>query len=68
MISAELCRAAHEAALASMDEGQRAAMRQVVDATCMSRFLPETVERRLDAAFRREAASVNRQLAEHQGA
>ncbi len=68
MISAELCRAAHEAALASMDAGQRAAMQQVVDATCMSRFLPETVERRLDAAFRREAASVNRQLAEHQGA
>ncbi len=68
MISAEHCRAAHEAAFASMDEGQRAAVQQLVDATCMSRFLPDTVERRLAAAFRREAASVNRQLAEEQGA
>ncbi len=63
LISPGHCRAAYEGAFASMDEGQRTAVRQLVDATCMSSFQPGTVQRRLDAAFKREADDMNRLLA-----
>lgn len=62
MVTAELLREAHDLALASLDDAQRAAVERVMDARTQSTFSKATAEARLARRLRADAAGLNRQL------
>ncbi|MHB8287379.1 MAG: hypothetical protein ACYDD1_22250 [Caulobacteraceae bacterium] len=62
MVTAELLRVAHEKALASLTEAQRAAVDLMIDTRTQLSFSAPTTEVRLMRQLHAEAASVNRQL------
>jgi hypothetical protein len=62
MVTAEFLREAHDQAIASLNDAQRAAVKLMMDATVQASFTAPAAEARLARRLRADAASLNQQL------